>query len=431
MVWTNFEECREQIVGVLRHSMEYQSPIVVAYASGSRAGQERTLTVVAIQLDHDWPPFDAKEVNGEIRSYAPTRILWIIGSDGIRHENKERIKIRSQYQAACAMEQDELSRVFLGTCNPGNQTALRVEDKPCADNFLESVVLISEQSRSVNVMFRKDATREKVVPALKYLIGRSEGRAWNVAGCLLEAGFWAPAWAKYAQTLRLEGNVLRGATLRLRDSNLQCDDRGNIPYQERWRQCDIYNSSRLRPPSEDEDSLIDRVRLFEADIFLYPEDLMVFKGMPPVALGLYLTLSGGSSELEAFPSNEINATNLHLLIECGLLKKAAELPIQILIQKMRATELYAPIKARKVQLAKRGLRQYRDYFSANMDSEYETTLRASEWLSDKYMFVSPPHWSWEKLQDLRTIYVAMVKSVVLWLSGHPVGAGEGAYFLNG
>lgn len=431
MVWNNFEEGIEQRVDALRYSMDHQSPILVAYASGSRAGQERMLTVVSGLENNNWSHFDAKETNGDINCYASSRILWIVDANGTRHENKERMQMFTQFQAAQAIEKDELSRVFLGTCNGEDQPALDVKNMLCADHFQKSIVLTGDRAQSINVVFRMETAQEKIVPALKYLIGRSQGRAWNVVGFLLEAGFWVPAWAKYTQSLRLEGTVLRGATVRLRDSTAKCDNFSHYHYLDSGPQREIYDTSRLRPPMEDEDSMIDRLRLFEAEEIKYPEDLLIFKGLPPIALGVYVTTCTQSCGLIKYPSSEMDATNLHLLLDCGLLIQPADMPIQTLVQHMRATELYAPIKARNVKMAKRGLQQYYDYYSANMDDEYETLLRASEWLTDMYMFAPPTHWSWNKFLDFRTSYVAMIKAIVVWLSGRSVGVGENAYFLKG
>lgn len=421
-------ECKKQILAALNHSKDNSFPILISYGSGTRAGQARTLIVREISTrDQCWPQFKAEEESGEIRTYATIRILWILDQQGRKIENRERGDIFSRTQQRDAEEKHQLNDVFAGaTENPDKQLNFGITKLDVASNFGHCFELSGLLRRSVVICTRKES-KDSVFKALNYLMGRSEGRAWNVVGCLIEAGFYVPAWGRYLETIRLEGHVLRGAVRRLRDSSSSALATDVTQYQQ---QLAMYDKSRLRPATEDSDSLLDRVRLFEADLISYPNDLRIFLNKCPVSLGKYMAMSSARNYLNVFPSEDMGEKELQNLIQYGLVNACSALPIDELLGKMRATELYLMLTARGVKFKKRSLQNYLAYLNLNMDDEYESALRKSAWLHNKYIFAQPPEWSWEKFQDFRTTYTLMIKSIGNWLGGRPVSSVENEFYVR-
>ena len=283
-----------------------------------------------------------------------------------------------------------------------------------------------ERSTMIHALDLSAAMR--AADALDYVRQRTPGKLWDIIGLLIECRFYCPAWLKYCNGMRKEGGVLRGNTPRLRERILSWNDAGNIRSEDYAHQLELYATSRLRPPSEDEDSLFfDRLRLFEGYNLDIPSLLDEFNRLPVNTLGKFLTSASDSGQMDVLPSEAVANIDLANLLSAGFAVPAQNAPVAILLRRMKASELYLPIKARRLKLTSYGSQSYRDFYSAHMDDGFEHDLRASKWLEGQYVY-TPPTEDWEGFQDFRTYYSEMIGSTIRWIDSSWVGVGEERYF---
>ncbi len=242
--------------------------------------------------------------------------------------------------------------------------------------------------------------------------------------------FLWPVWQRYHRDLTLEAQCLRGGQPKLRELPVTRHTDGRRNLDNSRAQYEIYISSTLRPPKdEDEDRFLDRVRLFEAEpLDLRPLAALVQR-VSVSTLSAYLTGASDRWQLQELPSDTIQHDALKELLKASLVMPAREAPLDFLLPETNASTLYAPIKARnKGKPHSYDIPGYLAFYAEHLDAELEMKLRSSEWLEGKYMLQPPAPWNWERLQDFRTCYVEMLRALKRWLCDDYVGAAGQSHF---
>jgi hypothetical protein len=420
------EELRA-IQGKLREAVATRELLHVRYSHGSRPGEERPLVVKQI-LDEGAAFVVTEDGFPEEKKYVTHRILTVTDASGACWKNSHQIQAFAGFSEARAERSDHLTNVFLGlgSSASGSGTVILRHLPGKRNGRAHDFYLLSrrtsdgEQRRAIVDGCDRDSA-QRICDAVNYVAAHGAREVWNILPALLKAKFWWPVFQFYVRDLHTEGICLRGHSPRLREESW-AHVPGGLPdsaaYYARARQ---YDASRLRPLRvEIEGKFLDRVRLFEA---LLPNPESMFRladQLSPAALTRYLLATSDKNQLTSL--GEFNGTEFQQLNKVGLIVKAAEAPIDVLLSRVKQTALTDPIKqlGRSKPIARSRI-AYRDFYAAQPDGELERLFRSSHHLDALYVLLPPAGLSWDDLQDFRCVFIEMSHALVAWLGGEDLG----------
>lgn len=255
------------------------------------------------------------------------------------------------------------------------------------------------------------------------------GRAWDHIAQLLSAQAYWPVWMRLAEDVRAEGERVRQGLPLLRHCEATLDPRRGIPFRDEWERFKLYESEATLDlaPADPEDG--GRGALLESEELRLKPYFDIAKRVSPIALNTYFKETQRGYELIEVPNGGLPYSEQRQLEAAGLLVPASNAPLQVLMRRVIASELYAPIKERRLvnkqlKLPAYELPDYRAWYVENLprDPELEPDLRGSAWLGTRAAFLPPPGVTWFQLQDFRFAYTQMLRDLALWLGGAPVGA---------
>ncbi|QQX85268.1 hypothetical protein JJQ59_04825 [Cupriavidus necator] len=422
------------MIELLMHSLRTATTVTLAYAYGTRPGQERQVVVVDI-IDDDTAFLVLESGYPERKKYVFNRVLWVRDNEGRVAKNEEQIARYDAFVREKAAREQALDPIVSESGDTiGESTFEVIAEIPSRRSHTDEYNLFAlrrgKRGRHTALIRARDMqAANSVCQVLELMNGSSEGQLWGTLGVLIKGKFLWPVWQRYHRDLTLEGQRLRAGQPKLRELSVTRHPDGRKNLDNSHAQYRIYDSSTLRPPSdEDEGGFLDRVRLFEAE----PLDLIpladVAQAVSVRTIAAYFTGASDRWQLQELPSNTIQDDALRELLQASLTMPAKDAPIDFLLSNLNATTLYAPIKARKGKPVSYGVTGYLTFYSEHLDAEMELELRNSKWLDGKYILRPPASWSWEQLQDFRTCYVEMLRALKRWLCGDYVGAAGSSHF---
>lgn len=396
---------------IVRYSLQTGTVLQVAYAYGSRPGEQRPLLVVAIAGDST--SFLAFEPPGdECKTYITHRILWASDDQSRKASNCALQELHTKYMER--QKQLALATKAALTGIPSVLPGCKFELAPGARHRRWKAgvffIAVKDEFNIASVHTREQQGAEQVCCAMHLMHEWSESKVWDVLGGILKTQFYWVEWLKYQSALEKEGRVLISQAAQ--------------PWDPR------YVGSTLRPLEEDEqDVFLNRTRLFETKDLHLDNMFDLAMRVDAAALSEYLTETRGVNPKNSLRRAVLTPEALAELKRVGLIVPAAQtMPLAELLEHVKVAEITVLLKERGVVLKGAKRPALVAYLAERTDPTIEAQLRAVPSLAKQYVFSAPPGMSWDDLQNFRTCYVAMLRALKRWLTGEMSGAAVAKFF---
>lgn len=391
---------------LVRYALQTGTVLQVAYGYGSRPGEQRPLVVVAMAGDDT--SFRAFEPPGDERkTYITHRVLWASDDQGRKASNFPLLEQHTQYMAK--QKQLALATQAALTGYPSSLPGCKFEITSGARRrgWKPGVfyIVVKDEFNIASVHALGQHGAEQVCCALHLMHEWYESKLWDVLGGILKAQFYWVEWLRYQTALEKEGRMLISA--------------GGEHWDAR------YVGSKLRPLDEENerDIYMQRRRLFETKDLHLDKMFELAMRVDAVALSAYLTDAKGESSKHSLRHANLTPEVFSELTRVGLIVLAAQvMPMDELLGRLKVAEIKALLNERGIVLkgAKRPTLMAK--LAELMDPALEAHLRETPALAEQYVFSAPPGMSWDDLQNFRTCYVVMLRSLMRWLTGEISGA---------
>lgn len=380
--------------------------IAVTYAYGSRAGQERELTVVSVTEDKT--AIKVREAGfPDEKTYVVGRIMRIKTQSGEIATNHTTVARFMEFTNRQRERQNLISTCEFGSLKELNGCRFEVKKESGSiwisnrKNFL----ITSIEAKSVE-------WARRAAFGIDLMLSESRGYWVDIQKIMVSGGVYWPNWMELQAAAYKEGQRIA--------QNYEAANEGKkLAKQPIGVRVDSYAESPLWPGEDC--YFMDWLRIFEAPPFDMKEILKLVDGswLNREEYKEYILSSDGRQRPIEMPNEEISAKTLTKLLENDLAKPEYPLTIESALSRLTLAELRPLAKALGVNTSQGKKSEIVERCIHAMPSDEAQRLIANLQESNSFVLQPPKGLTWEQFQDFKSCYRQMFGMLAEWLDGNP------------